>query len=211
MSDFLAIELYQHLQAKRTRTSSFHTCNTQNLTTETQVGGQWRFFLSLIFLNGIAFIPKFCWYDWRTWNFYPFAYYHKEMRNKVSITSSSLRRWRWLHYTNRKNDGIKTGLWYILFFIFGVGFDSNNSLSYRIYDAPIQSRNIIFFTIKSCSMEEKNFIEIIVAEIQISYTPNIKPSKRPKIKEPEDAYRLLMATWDKSRLNWWSNLKWFAY
>ena len=50
-------------------------------------------------------------------------------------------------------------------------------------------------------MEDEIFsVETVVAEIEISYTPNIKPSKRPKIKEPEDAYRLLLATWDKSKI-----------
>src|SRR5882724_11253305 len=50
-------------------------------------------------------------------------------------------------------------------------------------------------------MENETFSEeTIVAEIEIRYTPNIKPSQRPKIKTPEDAYRILMATWDKSKI-----------
>ena len=49
-------------------------------------------------------------------------------------------------------------------------------------------------------MEDEIITEMIVAEIEISYRPKIKPSQRPKIKKPEDAYRLLLQTWDKSKI-----------
>jgi DNA repair protein RadC len=50
-------------------------------------------------------------------------------------------------------------------------------------------------------MQDELFsVETIVAEIEISYTPNIKPSRRPKIKTPDEAYRLLIDTWDKSKI-----------
>ncbi len=49
-------------------------------------------------------------------------------------------------------------------------------------------------------MENEIISEIIVAEIEISYTPKIKPSQRPRIKNPEDAYKLLLHTWDKSKI-----------
>ena len=48
--------------------------------------------------------------------------------------------------------------------------------------------------------EEHQSSEILVAEIEISYMPKIKPSQRPKIKNADDAYRLLIQTWDESKI-----------
>lgn len=49
-------------------------------------------------------------------------------------------------------------------------------------------------------MEEQYSVDSIVTEIEISYKPNIKPSKRPKITKPEDAYQLLLDTWDITKI-----------
>lgn len=54
---------------------------------------------------------------------------------------------------------------------------------------------------------QKRLPEIIVAEIEISYTPHVKPSERPTIITGDDAYRLLMATWDKSKLQFIEQFK----
>lgn len=48
--------------------------------------------------------------------------------------------------------------------------------------------------------KETNPVETVVAEIEISYRPTVKPSQRPKIAQPEDAYRLLIDTWDMTRI-----------
>ncbi len=48
--------------------------------------------------------------------------------------------------------------------------------------------------------DQSSSAEIIVAEIEISYTPNLKPSQRPKITSVEDAYQLLIDSWDKSKI-----------
>ncbi len=47
-------------------------------------------------------------------------------------------------------------------------------------------------------MQEETFG--IVAEIELSYTPTIKPSDRPKITTQESAYRLLLKTWDENKI-----------
>lgn len=50
-------------------------------------------------------------------------------------------------------------------------------------------------------MEDQQYLEQSnVAEIEISYTQKIKPSQRPKINSPEDAYAILMKTWDKAKI-----------
>ncbi|MGC4100851.1 JAB domain-containing protein [Ferruginibacter sp.] len=49
-------------------------------------------------------------------------------------------------------------------------------------------------------MEDQNNSVPIVAEIEIRYTPKIKPSERPKIVSPEDAYLILLQTWDKAKI-----------
>jgi DNA repair protein RadC len=48
-------------------------------------------------------------------------------------------------------------------------------------------------------MENDSF-SMVVAEIELSYRPVIKPSDRPKILTQEDAYRLFIDTWDKSKI-----------
>ena len=45
-------------------------------------------------------------------------------------------------------------------------------------------------------MKEEN----IVAEIEVSYKPTVKPSQRPKITSVEDAYQLLIDSWDTSKI-----------
>jgi len=39
-----------------------------------------------------------------------------------------------------------------------------------------------------------------VAEIQLTYMSNVKPSLRPKINHSKDAYQLLLASWDDTRI-----------
>jgi len=48
--------------------------------------------------------------------------------------------------------------------------------------------------------KETNSGEIVVAEIEIRYIPTVKPSKRPKIGLPEDAYRILIDSWDMAKI-----------
>lgn len=43
-------------------------------------------------------------------------------------------------------------------------------------------------------------LKSMVAEIEVSYTPNIKPSARPKVTGQDDAYKLFMETWDKTKI-----------
>lgn len=43
-------------------------------------------------------------------------------------------------------------------------------------------------------------LKIIVAEIEISYMPKIKPSARPKITGQADVYLLFINTWDKTKI-----------
>lgn len=40
-----------------------------------------------------------------------------------------------------------------------------------------------------------------VAEIQLSYTSNVKPSLRPQISSSRDAYQILKENWDESKLD----------
>ena len=48
--------------------------------------------------------------------------------------------------------------------------------------------------------EQNNHKENIIAEIEVSYRPHIKPSERFKITSPEDAYQILLNSWDKSKI-----------
>jgi DNA repair protein RadC len=50
-------------------------------------------------------------------------------------------------------------------------------------------------------------IQFSVAEIQLSYKSNIKPSLRPKISSSKDAYELLLNTWDDSKLEFVEQFK----
>ena len=47
---------------------------------------------------------------------------------------------------------------------------------------------------------ETNSVETVVAEIEISYKPTVKPSQRPKIEQADDAYRILIDTWDRGKI-----------
>ncbi len=57
-------------------------------------------------------------------------------------------------------------------------------------------------------MEKENGrIEAIVAEIEISYKPGVCLSTRPKITEMDDAYSVLIATWDKEKIEFVEQFK----
>ena len=47
----------------------------------------------------------------------------------------------------------------------------------------------------------------IVAEIQLTYTSNVKPSLRPKVSVSNDAYKILLESWDKSKLEFVEQFK----
>src|SRR5882762_1428059 len=46
-----------------------------------------------------------------------------------------------------------------------------------------------------------------VAEIQLTYKSNVKPSLRPKINDSKDAYELLKENWDASRIEFVEQFK----
>ena len=46
-----------------------------------------------------------------------------------------------------------------------------------------------------------------VSEIQLVYSPNIKPSERPKISQSKDAYEILKACWNNSTLELFEQFK----
>ena len=46
-----------------------------------------------------------------------------------------------------------------------------------------------------------------VAEIQLSYKSKVKPSQRPKITSSQDAYDILLETWDKDKLEFIEQFK----
>jgi DNA repair protein RadC len=50
-------------------------------------------------------------------------------------------------------------------------------------------------------------IQFQVAEIQLSYISNVKPSLRPKISSSKDAYELLLNTWDDNKLEFVEQFK----
>ena len=52
---------------------------------------------------------------------------------------------------------------------------------------------------------EKKMYE--VAEIQLTYKSNVKPSLRPKINGSKDAYELLKENWDASRIEFIEQFK----
>lgn len=57
-------------------------------------------------------------------------------------------------------------------------------------------------------MEKENgAIPQIVAEIELSYMPAIKPSARPKINGQNDVFQLFTDTWDKSKLELYEQFK----
>ncbi len=49
-------------------------------------------------------------------------------------------------------------------------------------------------------MNQNQFPHSVVAEIQLSYHPAVKPSQRPKIGTSGEVYELLKANWDQDRL-----------
>src|SRR5690606_14067351 len=46
-----------------------------------------------------------------------------------------------------------------------------------------------------------------VAEIQLSYKTKVKPSQRPKMSSPKDAYSILLDSWDDERLEFVEQFK----
>jgi DNA repair protein RadC len=57
-------------------------------------------------------------------------------------------------------------------------------------------------------MENKTILsERSVAEIELSYNPVLKVSSLPKIQRSEDAYRLFLETWDKTKLQFVEQFK----
>lgn len=48
--------------------------------------------------------------------------------------------------------------------------------------------------------EALHAVEMVVAEIEISYKPTVKPSQRPKIGTPKEVYQLLIDTWDMAKI-----------
>lgn len=50
-------------------------------------------------------------------------------------------------------------------------------------------------------------VDSLVAEIELSYTPLIKPSLRPQVTRTEDAYALFVSTWDKSKIGFVEQFK----
>lgn len=49
-------------------------------------------------------------------------------------------------------------------------------------------------------MKQEQFPHAVVAEIQLSYHPAVKPSQRPKVSTSVEVYELLKANWDTDRL-----------
>ncbi len=49
-------------------------------------------------------------------------------------------------------------------------------------------------------MNQDQFPHSVVAEIQLSYHPAVKPSQRPKIGASREVYELFKANWDQDRL-----------
>ena len=46
-----------------------------------------------------------------------------------------------------------------------------------------------------------------VAEIQLSYKSNVKPSLRPKVSGSKDAYNILLENWDRSKIEFVEQFK----
>jgi len=55
------------------------------------------------------------------------------------------------------------------------------------------------------STNEKRLYE--VAEIQLSYKSDVRPSQRPKITGSKDAYSLLLENWDDSKIEFVEQFK----
>jgi DNA repair protein RadC len=81
-------------------------------------------------------------------------------------------------------------------------------LSYLLSGIFIQYEKHYSFILKNFIMEQETGIIVpIVAEIELSYTPNVKPSMRPKINSAEDAYKLFLQTWDTSKIEFVEQFK----
>lgn len=52
---------------------------------------------------------------------------------------------------------------------------------------------------------EKNYLQ--VAEIQLTYKTSVKPSQRPKIGTPKEAYEILRSTWDEQKIEFIEQFK----
>ena len=60
-------------------------------------------------------------------------------------------------------------------------------------------------------MEKSNETRMYdVAEIQLSYKSHVKPSLRPVITSSRDAYQILAAQWDDSKIEFVNNSKSFC-
>jgi DNA repair protein RadC len=46
-----------------------------------------------------------------------------------------------------------------------------------------------------------------VAEIQLTYKSNVKPSLRPKVTTPKDSYNVLIENWDGSKIEFVEQFK----
>lgn len=53
----------------------------------------------------------------------------------------------------------------------------------------------------------KSILNYAVAEIQLSYVTNVKPSDRPRIGSSEDAYRVLLDNWDSGQIEFVEEFK----
>lgn len=56
-------------------------------------------------------------------------------------------------------------------------------------------------------MESTHENRLRVAEIQLSYKTNLKPSERPQITSSRECYNLLLSTWEESRLEFVEEFK----
>lgn len=56
-------------------------------------------------------------------------------------------------------------------------------------------------------MKKKDSSLNVVSEIELSYLPKLKPSALRKISGQEDAYKVFIKTWDKSKINLCEQLK----
>ena len=47
----------------------------------------------------------------------------------------------------------------------------------------------------------------VIAEIELVYKSSVKPSLRPKINSPQDAYEILLAGWDQNKIDFVEQFK----
>ena len=55
--------------------------------------------------------------------------------------------------------------------------------------------------------QDQVLIESLVAEIQVSYNPQVKISTLPKLHNSQDVYKLFIDTWDKSKIDYVEQFK----